>query len=294
MKDLDKGFIVIIVIIALALFSGAKNAKNPQYSNTIPTPSERQLTQSEIEQKVKDLQREADTLQKEQQITEEKKKSSEYKGRVYMNIYTSSDAQTEYVDIYTDSSITSPINITGWKLLSTSTNQSTVIPQTTLLYFSGQKNSEQDVLLGPNQHAYIITGKSPTGYGQRINKCSGYLSQYMTFYPSIYSNCPSPRTEDYSKIPKRIVNDNCFDLIESLSSCRIPDTLSKAYSSECQEFLTEKINYPYCIAHHKDDTDFWGNTWYVYLKRSDTLWRNRRDTTILYDSLGKPVVQVVR
>ncbi|MHB1316723.1 MAG: hypothetical protein ACYCZW_02600 [Minisyncoccota bacterium] len=295
MKDWDWGLILICAVIALAVFGGAKNAK-PIFQNgsNVPPPAERQLTQSEIEYDLNQAQYKTEMLQKEIALAEEKKNSSVYKGKITMYVNTSSDASTEYVDIFADSSNTEPVNITGWKLLSTSTNQSVIIPQSTLMYFSGQINTEQNVYLNAGEHAYIITGKSPIGYGFKVNKCSGYLSQYTNFYPGVWSNCPSPRDEDYSSIPNRIVNENCFDLINSLSSCRIPQPLSSAYSWECQAFLTEKINYPYCISSHKSDKDFWGNTWYVYLKRSDPLWRYRRETVILYDTAGKPVTQVIK
>ncbi|MEY4602551.1 MAG: hypothetical protein RL292_492 [Candidatus Parcubacteria bacterium] len=295
MKDWDWGLILICTVLALAIFGGAKNVK-PVYQNgsTIPSPQERQLSVSEIEYNLNEARYKTEELKKQLALEEEKKNSSIYKGKISMFVNTSSDASTEYVDIYADYSNTQPINITGWKLLSTSTNQTTYIPQSTYMYFSGQKNTEQDVILAPGEHAYIITGRSPIGYGFKVNKCSGYLSQYQSFYPGVWTNCPAPRDEDQSSIPNRVVNDNCFDLINSLSSCRVPEPLSKAYSYECQAFLTEKINYPYCISHHKNDKDFWGTTWYVYLKRSEPLWKYRKDVMILYDKAGKPVTQVVK
>jgi hypothetical protein len=293
--NINWGLVLICAVIAMAAFSGAKNAK-PIYQNnsTIPSPNERQLSVGEIEYSLNDARYKTQELQKQLALEEEKKNSSVYKGKIFMSVNVSSDANTEYVDIYADYSNTEPINITGWKLLSTSTNQTIYIPQSTSLYFSGQQNTEQDVYLAAGEHAYIITGRSPIGYGFKINKCSGYISQYQNFYPGVWTNCPAPRDEDQSSIPNRVVNDNCFDMINSLSSCRVPEPLSNAYSSECQAFLIEKINYPYCISHHKSDKDFWGNAWYVYLKRSDPLWKYRRDVVILYDKLGKPVIQVVK
>ncbi len=290
----DWGLVLICTVLALMVFGGAKNTKIYQNGSTIPSPSERQLTQSEIEYNLTQTKYKTEQLQQEIARENERKNSSVYKDKVTMYVNTSADASSEYVDIQANYGNKEPILITGWKLVSTSTNQSVVIPKSTLLYFAGQQNTEQDVYLNPGERAYIITGRSPIGYGFKVNKCSGYLSQYTNFYPGVWTNCPAPRDEDQSAIPKRIVNDNCFDLISSLSSCRVPEPLSNAYSWECQAFLTEKINYPYCISNHKNDKDFWGTNWYVYLKRSEPLWRYRKDTVILYDTLGKPVTQVIK
>lgn len=300
MKDWDWTLIILCIVIALALFGGAKNTPQQvqnvgsQTPTTIPDPSERQMTQSEIQYNLEQTQYKLEQIQKEIALEEEKKNASVYKDKVTFYVYPSTSASTEYVDIYASPSNKEPINITGWRLLSTSTNQSVAIPQSTFLYFSGQANSEQPVYLKPGERAYIITGRSPLGYGFKVNKCSGYLSQYNTFYPSLWTNCPAPRDEDYSMVPNRIVNENCFDLINSLPSCRIPEQLSNAYSWECQAFLTQKINYPYCVSAHKDDSDFWSQQWYVYLKRSEPLWRTRRETIILYDSQDKVVSKTIR
>lgn len=290
------GLILICAVIALAAFGGARNARplSRNGSSTIPSTSERQMSLTQIQSSLNKTEREVTKLQKELATEQEKKNSSIYKGKVTISVRPSTKASTEYVDIYVASSVTEPINITGWKLVSTSTNQSVTIPKSTSLYFQRQINSEEDVILRGGEHAYIITGRSPIGHGFKVNKCSGYLSQYTSFYPSLYTSCPAPENEDLSGIPNRVINDKCFDLINSLPSCRIPKPLPNDYSVECKEFLVEKINYPYCINAHKNDKDFWQKKWYVYLKRSSPLWKTRRETVILYDSLGKPVAQVIR
>lgn len=287
------GLILICAVFALAIFGGTRNTKSPSGS-TVPSPAERKMSLNQIRSSLNKTEREVNKLQKEIAAEQEKQKSSVYKGKVTISVRPSTKTSTEYVDIYVSPSVTEPINITGWKLVSTSTNQSVTIPKSTQLYFQRQINSEENVILRGGERAYIITGSSPIGYGFKVNKCSGYLSQYTSFYPNLSTRCPAPEDEDTSMIPNRVINDKCFDLIESLPSCRIPKPLSNEYSVECKEFLIEKINYPYCINAHKNDADFWQKKWYVYLKRSSPLWKTRRETVILYDSLGKPVAQAIK
>ena len=138
--------------------------------------------------------------------------------------------------------------------------------------------------------AYLITGISPNGVSFKTNKCSGYLTQFQTFIPYISNSCPRPRDENLSAIPKIAVNDDCLDYIDSFPSCRVEtQNLPVNWSYECKNFITQKINYPSCVNLHKGDKDFYQNEWRIYLKKSTSLWKSRRENIILYDNLGKIV-----
>jgi hypothetical protein len=89
-------------------------------------------------------------------------------------------ADSEYIEITANLNNKEPIKITGWTLTSTTTGNTAQIPKSTSLYFSGNLNSEEDVYLAPGEKAYVVTGKSPIGYGLKVNKCSGYLTQNNT------------------------------------------------------------------------------------------------------------------
>lgn len=264
----------LIGLVALILLA-VINAKNPNRNTSGIFYSPTQNQTSDIKTGVEDL-----------------NKSKKYSDYIKISGGYGYDANSEYVEIY-NSSDKYTVDITGFTLMSTSSNTSFTIPKTVKLYFTGMENVEENVILGPQEKAYIITGRSPIGYGMKINKFSGFLTQYNNFYPSFYSNCPAPRNEDLSKIPKTINNDICFDLIDSYPSCRIQETpLSNKYSSECQDFIYNKINYPSCINNHKNDQDFWSKEWFVYLKRSDKVWRDRRETIILYDKSGNEISKI--
>jgi hypothetical protein len=87
-----------------------------------------------------------------------------------------------------------------------------------------------------------------------------------------------------------VINDACFDYIESMGQCRIQtETLPLNWSHECTNFIYNKINYPSCVNTHKNDKDFYQKEWRVYLKRSEKIWKEKRETIILYDDHGKIV-----
>ena len=284
-KEHSSGIIILFIIIAIAAFGGNRNAKshNGSFSTTPQEPT--------TEQKIVETKNKIDTIQKQIQVLEDAKTQSKYKDVVSLRyVNRSTDSNNEYVTLYVSGDATSTIPITGWQIKSLSSGNSVTIPSGTQLFFSGTTNTESPIILYPRDTVYIITGVSPNGSSFRINKCSGYLSQFQTFIPYISTSCPSPRNENLSSIPNRIENNACFDYIDSFPSCRTQtENLPNNWSYECKKFIAEKINYSSCIDTHKNDTDFYQKEWRVYLKRSSPIWQNEREKIVLYDTDGKVV-----
>jgi hypothetical protein len=303
MKDLWFPLMILLAIIGIALFGGAKNASvvsnNGTTNSTIPTPAERQMSQDEIAYNIQNTQYQTQQLQQEVADEQAAKIASVYKGQITMSWggWSNTDPNQEYIEIDANSGNTSPINISGWTLTGTSTGQTITIPQSTGLYLSNAVNDNTNVILSPGERAYIITGRSPIGFGMHANVCSGYLSQFNNFIPGLYTQCPAPRDEQaVTTIPRTINNNNCFDLIDSLGTCQVyTQTLDNTYSSQCQDFIETKLNYQSCVDIHKNDTNFWSpNEWYVYLNHDEVLWQPRRETLILTDTAGKKVYTIMR
>jgi hypothetical protein len=302
MKDFATPLLILLAIIGIALFGGVKNGQlipsqaQNQSQNQIPSTNERQMTPDEIAYQVQNTQYQVDQLKQKVDAEKEAKLASEYKGKITMTWGWGTSADQEYIELDANYSNTIPIKITGWQLVSSSTGQRITMPQSTNLYFANSKNTDEDVWLAPGEKAYIITGKSPINSGLHSNICSGYLSQFVYFTPGLYTSCPAPRNENLSSIPRSPNNDNCFDLIESFPSCSIrTQVMDNSYSPECQTFIYTKLNYQSCVDTHKNDKDFYSpKTWYVYLKRTDTIWKTRREEVSLYDSVGKKVYTITR
>ncbi len=288
------GLGLIMVILAITLFGGSKGAgNNGLFSSGTSTPEQKQ---NDIQQQISTTQYKVNELQKQVQIEEDKKTKSEYNGIVDMQFIShSTDPAQEYIVIHINSS-TKSIPVTGWKIKSLASGTSVTIPKGSYLYFSGVVNGEQDIYLTGNDTLYLVTGISPNGANFKVNKCSGYLNQFQTFTPYLGGYCPAPRNEDLSSIPRTGYNDTCFDYIDNMPSCRIQtDALPAGYgkwSSECTDFIYKKINYPSCVDAHKGDKDFYQPEWRVYLKRSETLWKNSREDVVLLDQYGKIVDEI--
>jgi hypothetical protein len=290
MSENTTGIIIILSILAIVAFGGSKNmAPAPAITNS-STQTTTVTTQS-LEQQIADAKIKLTEAQKKEKEEAEAKNRSPYYGIIKLSsVSRSSNANSEYVILSVSQTATTTIPVTGWTLKSLSSGTSVTIPKGTYLIFANSLNSEEPIIARAKDVLYIITGYSPNGYSFKINKCSGYMTQFQTYTPYISTQCPAPRNEDLSSIPGRVINDACFDYIDSFPSCRVQtDPLPQLWSSECKAFIMEKINYKSCVDVHKNDPDFYQNDWRVYLKRSDILWKSRRENIVLYDLNGKVV-----
>src|SRR3989344_1772142 len=281
-KD-STGILIILGIIAIALFGGVKNTNNgPIFGDQNTT---RELSTN---QKIADTQRQIEDLKAKLQIEEDKKTHSQYKDITGLSqVSRSTDPSREYITIKVDKKAVGAIPVTGWTLKSLITGIQVSIPKAAYLFFTGMINVEEDILLTGGDVMYLVTGIPPNGTSFKVNKCSGYLGQFQTFIPYLRNNCPKPRDEDLSGIPNTAINSDCLDYIESMSQCRIPTkSLPVNWGFECTNFIYEKINYPSCVNIHKNDSDFYQKEWRVYLKRSESIWKSKREIIILYDNLG--------
>lgn len=288
-KDDYTGIGILLLIIVIALFGGTKNnLAGPPVDKTPKTEAEQRV---DIQKQLNEAEKKALDIQKQIDEKEAQKTESKYKGLVFIRyVNRSTNPGNEYVTIQTDSRATTSIPITGWTLRSASSGKTVTIPKASYLFFAGQVNSEENIILSGGETVYIITGISPNGSSFKVNKCSGYLSQFQTFIPYLTTSCPRPRDMDLSSIPKLTINDACFDYLDYFPSCKIETkTLPLNWSYECKNFIYEKINYNSCINTYKNDPDFYKKEWRVYLKRSDILWKQRRENIILYDNEGKIV-----
>ena len=221
----------------------------------------------------------------------------EYKKAIelYASYASATDASSEYITISISPRAQNAIIFDGWTLRSNVTGNSVSIAKASYLPRMGAINEEQTIKAYPGDTIIVTTGKSPIGTSFRINKCTGYLSQFQSFSPRLPKQCPRPEDEipkEYNSGPNAF-NDGCLDFIENIGICRInTNPLPLNMQSQCQDFVTRKLNYNACISDHSNEPDFYGDEWRVYLKRDAELWKSRREIIELVDPSGNVVQSV--
>jgi len=219
---------------------------------------------------------------------------SPYRGLVMLNRYVSgagsTDPKNEYVEIRAAQDTRMPIDLSGWILVSEASGNALTIPKGTEVPTSGVVNASQSVMLSPGDRAIIASGQSPIGASFRENKCIGYFSTFQTFTPALPQNCPIPSDELASFYGANYLRDPvCIDAVNKLSRCQVTLTPPAGASSACQSFIVKYLNYNGCVDAHKNDADFLGTTWRIYLGRTSSTWRSTHELVKLLDINGKTV-----
>lgn len=194
------------------------------------------------------------------------------------------DPEKEYIEIKFSSKSAGKALLSGLRLRG-AYNLDLPIGEGVYLYWPGIVNNKEPIFLESGGKAIITTGQSPIGYSFRLNKCTGYLEQFQDFIPSLSKDCLYPRDEDLPSGPGGL-DDKCLDYIDKLPRCEIVKSIPAYLSSQCQEYISTKINYKSCVDTHRDDPDFYKNEWRIFLGRNDELWKEKRETIELLDKSG--------
>jgi hypothetical protein len=219
---------------------------------------------------------------------------SPYRGLVSLNHYVSgansSNPTSEYVEINASQNAGAPVNISGWRIYSEATGNSATIPKGTEVPISGTVNAAQDIVLTPGMRALLISGQSPLGASFRENKCIGYFSNFQSFYPSLSQTCPVPSDELSSFYGPNYIRDAvCIEYVKTIPRCKVALSPPVGVSGMCQSFLVKYLNYNGCVTAHQGDANFEGNTWRIYLGRSNSMWQTKNELVKLIDANGKTV-----
>lgn len=200
------------------------------------------------------------------------------------------DTNKEYIEIKLSSKSKSKILLSGLRLKG-DYGLDLSIGEGVYLYWPGITNTEEPIFLEPGGVAIITTGQSPIGYSFRVNKCTGYFEQFQDFYPSLSKDCIYPKDEDLPS-GQGGLDDECLDYIDTLSRCEAVESMPEYLSSQCQEYVSTKINYKSCVETHRNDSDFYENEWRIFLNRNEEMWKEKRETIELFDQSGNLIKSI--
>ncbi|MEK7628484.1 MAG: hypothetical protein AAB421_03640 [Patescibacteria group bacterium] len=203
------------------------------------------------------------------------------------------DAQTsalqagqEYVVIGVDYEATAPIDVTGWSLQRTTDGARVRLPVGTRIFEMGTIPTFGDITLERGAEAVITTGVSPVGTSFRENTCTGHLSQFQTFIPSIEERCPNPLAELGTEY---FADESCRAFVETIPRCSffigVPPS---PVSSACYSFVRNELTYNGCVARNRWRPSFLSPRWRIYLGQPALLWEGS-GTIRLLDREGRTV-----
>ncbi|MFH1402397.1 MAG: hypothetical protein ABIG87_02100 [Patescibacteria group bacterium] len=200
-----------------------------------------------------------------------------------------SDVNEEYIRLKIKNLEDDKTQISDWKLRSAMTGAEIKIGNAVKLPYTSRTNTENAIFISNGDEIILTSGRSPIGFSFLVNKCSGYLEQFQDFEPNLTKKCPLAEDEEISAFGPNAFNDACFDFMDKISRCETPLKFPIDMQPECQNYLITNLNHNACIDNHKNDTDFLGNEWRIFLNREDELWKNKREIIELIDNQGKLV-----
>ena len=116
---------------------------------------------------------------------------SPYRGKIYFQsppaAAETANPNSEYVGIAVAATVSAPIDIMGWRLVSANTNAP--LPSGTLIPEPSGQNRIEDIVLHGGDTAFVTSGNSPIGISYRDNECTPYIG-------GLYNNCFADHIND--------------------------------------------------------------------------------------------------
>ena len=195
-----------------------------------------------------------------------------------------SDPNREYFVILASNVLADPITITGWKVFDRKGRVSYEFPAGIKVLGSAVgANIPSPITINPGDAVVVSSGRSPVGDSFRVNKCSGYRSQFKKFVPTVKTACPSP-ADEFVRVGTIPFTDNrCYEEVLSLPSCSTVTATPPKVSGECKEFLENTLTEGGCVAAHRNDPGFFSPEWRVFLNSETELWKDRDNVLYLAD-----------
>ena len=205
-----------------------------------------------------------------------------------------SDPDREYFVLLAANTIQTPINITNWKIFDRKGKTSYKLPKgIKILGTTGGLQQHTPIRVEPGETIIVSSGRSPVGNSFKINKCSGYRSQFKKFTPTVKTNCPDPMEEFIEDSSVPYTDNKCYEIINRLPKCRAITDIPTGVTKQCRDFIQNTLTEKGCITHHRNDPDFFTSEWRLFLESEKELWKNRDNVLYLLDENNLLVATLV-
>ena len=216
--------------------------------------------------------------------------SSPLRGKIWISsVRRSSNANDEYITLTSNKSLPEGTLLTEMTLKSLSSGQAVQIGKGVGFPVTNSLNAMEEIRVSPEQKVFVISGRSPLGYSFKNNKCAGYFEQFQNFTPALPLQCPLLKDEPLPRAPNQL-SDTCLDRVNRFPRCQISTEQTKSVvtdqENDCIQFIQDRTGYSNCVLLHRNDTDFQGKEWRIYLNWNQPIWKSRREIIWLLDQNG--------
>lgn len=181
------------------------------------------------------------------------------------------------------------IQITGWKIRANS-GFSFSVPKGVSDYGPMGVAASENILVKTGDRLEFYTTAPAFIYNVKVNKCMGYLNNRFSVSPAFSSSCPY----DFDRRDVVDLSGQCQNfLLSSFYGCR--ESSSADYgktSAQCVRYFDERAGYANCYKKHRSDTDFYSNTWRIWMD-TPFAFDTEHDRVILLDGDGKVVDEYI-
>lgn len=213
---------------------------------------------------------------------------SSYYGKVRLGSFSPSYSYYSrgYFSLNVNSNANGQVAVSGWRLKS---NRGTEFPVPNGIsdYDPWGIAKDSPIILNSGDHLNVYTTSPAFIHNVRLNKCMGYLNNHMNSNPSFPKNCPSEmRRGEFLTLPGQ-----CQNFLNSLGTCYEPtaaDFNIPGVAPDCVKRAQDRVGYGACYQKHRNDSDFFSETWYAWLSDLSG-FDTTHDRVLLLDQSGKLV-----
>ena len=191
------------------------------------------------------------------------------------------DADEEYLAIKVTDGVS--VDITGWTLLNYSNRVGYKIPQGITTNHPIKRERLENILVNNGDVVIVNSGDSPIGKSFRVNKCSGYSQQHLSFYPGIKERCPTALDILENSTKVSFSDSKCFEYVRNINRCQDPVNVPSSLSNNCESFIRDNLSETSCIENFENDNDFLLKEYRVFLGKSSKVWDKSRGAIFLLD-----------